>query len=246
MAKYRQVFTEFWRDSFVLRLTPEEKFFFLYLMTNPATRQCGIFELPIQIMCLETGYNEDTVRKLIKRFCEYGKMTISEETQEIALKNWAKYNFNSSPKVQKLVDTELNSVKDKSLIQYVYGIDMISMAYRNNNNNNKNNKNEKEKESQAEPVFVSLLSEAKGVFSEPGLAGVFFEKMKKLHAISDVEVNRFFHEWKEKNEALGTEFKTKDHLRNSFNKFIGQAKVGGGKTGAPIPTVTKVMGGSLI
>lgn len=244
MAKYRQVFTEFWRDSFVLRLTPEEKFFFLYLMTNPATRQCGIFELPIQIMCLETGYNEDTIRKLIKRFDEYGKMTVSSETQEIALKNWAKYNFNSSPKVQKLVDSELNSVKDKSLIQYVYGIDMVSMAYRNNNKNN--NKNEKEKESQAEPVFVSLLSEAKGVFSEAGIAGVFFEKMKKLHSISDVEVNRFFHEWKEKNEAVGTEFKTKEHLRNSFNKFIAQAKGSGGKTGTPIPNVTRVRGGSLI
>jgi hypothetical protein len=243
MAKYRQVFTEFWRDAFVLRLTPEEKFFFLYLMTNSATRQCGIFELPIQIMCLETGYNEDTVRKLIKRFCEYGKMTISEETQEIALKNWAKYNFNSSPKVQKLVDSELNSVKDKSLIQYVYGIDMVSMAYRNNNKNNKNKENEKE--SQAEPVFVSLLSEAKEVFLESGLAGVFFEKMKKLHAISDVEANRFFHEWKEKNEALGTEFKTKDHLKNSFNKFIGNAKSGGGKN-MPMPLVSKAVGGVLI
>ena len=32
MAKYRQLYTEFWSDSFVLELTPEEKYFYLYLM----------------------------------------------------------------------------------------------------------------------------------------------------------------------------------------------------------------------
>ncbi|MEH7458486.1 replication protein, partial [Bacillus sp. JJ1127] len=34
MAKFRQVHVDFWQDGFVLDLTPEEKYFFLYLMTN--------------------------------------------------------------------------------------------------------------------------------------------------------------------------------------------------------------------
>jgi hypothetical protein len=243
MAKYRQVFTEFWRDGFVLKLTPEEKFFYLYLMTNPSTKQCGIFELPVQIMCMETGYNEDTVKKLIKRFQEYEKIKVSEDSQEIALKNWAKYNFNSSPKIKTLVDKELSTVKDFHLIQYVYGIDMVSEVYRNNNK--KENKKENEKESHATADYVSLLKDSKSIFSEAGVAGVFFEKMKHLHSVSDVEVNRFHGEWLRKNEALATEFKTKEHLRNSFNKFIAHAKGSGGKTGF-VPVPSRVMGGNLI
>jgi hypothetical protein len=39
MAKYRQLYTEFWSDSFVLELTPEEKHFYLYLISNSKTTQ---------------------------------------------------------------------------------------------------------------------------------------------------------------------------------------------------------------
>ena len=31
MAKYRQLFTSFWKDTFVTELTPEEKYFYVYL-----------------------------------------------------------------------------------------------------------------------------------------------------------------------------------------------------------------------
>jgi len=34
MAVYRQVQTAFWQDDFVLQLTPEEKYFYLYLLTK--------------------------------------------------------------------------------------------------------------------------------------------------------------------------------------------------------------------
>ncbi|TKI91171.1 replication protein, partial [Bacillus wiedmannii] len=37
MAVYRPVHVSFWQDSFVLDLTPEEKYFYLYLMTNSKT-----------------------------------------------------------------------------------------------------------------------------------------------------------------------------------------------------------------
>ena len=58
---YRQVYTSFWQDGFVLTLTPEEKYFYLYLITNSKTSLCGIYELPIKIIEFETGYNRETV-----------------------------------------------------------------------------------------------------------------------------------------------------------------------------------------
>jgi hypothetical protein len=68
VAIYRQVHVDFWQDGFVLDLTPEEKYFFLYLMTNSKTTQCGIYELPKRIIETETGYNRETVEKAARSF----------------------------------------------------------------------------------------------------------------------------------------------------------------------------------
>ncbi|MDX1806780.1 MAG: DNA replication protein DnaD, partial [Paenisporosarcina sp.] len=45
MSKYRSVQVSFWQDAFVLDLTPEEKYFYIYLMTNSKANQIGIYEL---------------------------------------------------------------------------------------------------------------------------------------------------------------------------------------------------------
>lgn len=135
MTKYRKVHTTFWDDGFVLDLTPEEKYFYLYLMTNSNTTQCGIYELPYRVVEMQTGYNRETVSKLLKRFIDYNKISYNDDTKEIMLINWAKYNFINSPKVKKCIEKELLQVKHKpyvntyvtSLEQYGYRIDTISM-----------------------------------------------------------------------------------------------------------------------
>jgi uncharacterized phage protein (TIGR02220 family) len=137
MAKYRQVHISFWQDDFVLDLTPEEKYFYLYLMTNSTTTQCGIYTLPIRVIELESGYNRETVEKLIARFVEYGKVLHSKETKEIMLTNWMKFNFINSDKVFKCIEKELEGVKNKDLvkefhtrlIRYGYPIDTLSIDY---------------------------------------------------------------------------------------------------------------------
>ena len=136
MAKYRQVHTTFWDDGFVIDLTPEEKYFYLYLMTNNNTTQCGIYELPYRVIEMHTGYNRDTVLKLLERFKEYGKIEYNVATKEIMLINWAKYNFINSPKVKKCIEKELQSVKHKpfvnmyinSLAENGYHIDTVSIG----------------------------------------------------------------------------------------------------------------------
>ena len=45
MAAYRHIHIDYWQDSFVLDLTPEEKYFYIYLMTNSKTTQCGVYSL---------------------------------------------------------------------------------------------------------------------------------------------------------------------------------------------------------
>lgn len=122
MAIYRQVHTAFWQDDFVLELTPEEKFFYVYLMTNGRTTQCGIFKFPRIIVQDETGYNRETIDKLVKRFEEYKKIKYSSETNEIIILNWIKYNFINSKSTFACINKELKAVKNKAFVALFYDI----------------------------------------------------------------------------------------------------------------------------
>ena len=73
--------------------------------------------MPKRVMELETGYNRDTIDKLLQRFVEYGKIEYHEETKEILLKNWIKHNSSKSPKVVSCIKTELSRVKHKEFIR---------------------------------------------------------------------------------------------------------------------------------
>lgn len=137
MAVYRHIHIEFWQDGFILDLTPEEKYFYMYLMTNSKTSQCGIYELPKRIIETETGYNRETVEKLLSRFEDYGKVVYSEETKEVFLKNWIKHNKIVSPKVRKCIEKELKNIKSDYLVdlflkecdRYGYSIDTADLKY---------------------------------------------------------------------------------------------------------------------
>ncbi|WP_123054498.1 DnaD domain protein [Clostridium sp. JN-1] len=120
MAKYRQLHTDFWNDGFVLDLTPEEKFFYIYLMTNSNTTQCGIYELPKRIIETQTGYNRETVDKLLLRFQEYKKIQYFDETKEIIILNWLKYNKPNNLNAIKCVNKELRNVKNRAFISIFY------------------------------------------------------------------------------------------------------------------------------
>ena len=126
MAIYRQIQTTFWQDDFILNLTPEEKYFYLFLLTNSKTKQCGIYQLPIQVIVFETGYNQETIDKLLHRFIDYGKIIYSNKTKEIGIVNWQKYNPAESPKVKACVNKELKEIKDHSLIDKIYPMDRLS------------------------------------------------------------------------------------------------------------------------
>lgn len=125
MAIFRKIHVQFWSDVFIQSLTPEQKFFFLYLLTNERTRQCGIYEISIRQISFDTGYNCETVEKLIKMFENVNKINFSRETNEIAIKNWDKYNSSRSPDVQTLVKKELTFVKNKKLIEWVQSVDTV-------------------------------------------------------------------------------------------------------------------------
>jgi DnaD/phage-associated family protein len=122
MGKFRKVHTEFWSDPTVVEeMTPEDKFFFLYLLTNPRTTQVGIYQITRKVMAFDMGYSMESVKVLMERFEQHHQLIrYNEDTRELAIKNWGKYNLNRGGKpVEDCVKSELSDVKDKSLIEYV-------------------------------------------------------------------------------------------------------------------------------
>jgi len=120
MAKYRQIYTEFWSDSFVLELTPEEKFFYLYLLTNTKSTQSGLYEISQKFISIETGYDIVIVNQLLKKFCEYKKILYCETTKEIMVLNWIKYNIPNNINAIIGVQKELLKVKNKVFLKIFY------------------------------------------------------------------------------------------------------------------------------
>lgn len=117
MALYRPIKINFWTDADVLEFTPEEKYFYLYLLTNPNTSACGIYELPKRKVQYETGYNEDTVNKLLRKFADYGKIRYDERTKEVYILNWHKHNAISNVNLKKCVLGELKKIKSEEFKQ---------------------------------------------------------------------------------------------------------------------------------
>lgn len=122
MAKFRQVQTKFWDDPKVTEeMTPEDKLFFLYLLTNKHTTQTGIYELIKKIAAFEIGYSPESIKSLFDRFINHHKLiAYNDETREVAIKNWGRYNLNRGGKpIEDCVRKELSQVKDYSLISFV-------------------------------------------------------------------------------------------------------------------------------
>ncbi|HBJ2602319.1 TPA: hypothetical protein LA751_001599 [Clostridium botulinum] len=119
---YRLVYTEFWTDPKVLEeMTPEDRYFYLYLLTNPCTTNCGIYQITRKQMAFEIGHSTESINSLMDRFTNHHKLIMyNTETRELAIKNWGKYNLNKGGKpVLDCLTKELKEVKDKSLIKYV-------------------------------------------------------------------------------------------------------------------------------
>ena len=53
MAIFRKIHTSFWSDPFIQDLDNDHRLFYLYLLTNERTKQCGIYEISKKQMAFE-------------------------------------------------------------------------------------------------------------------------------------------------------------------------------------------------
>ncbi len=132
MAIYRNVSMNFWTDSKVDdEFTPEEKYFMLYLLTNPHTNILGCYEISMKQMERETGYNIDTIHRLISRMQDtHGVIQYDAATKEILIVHWHKYNWQKSDKVLKALVDAAAYIKSASFKAFISDTVYIRYGYR--------------------------------------------------------------------------------------------------------------------
>ena len=121
MAIYRSVSSGFWTDTKVVDMfTPEDKYFMLYLLTNPHATLLGCYEISTKQISAEMGYTTESVLSLIERFkTQYKIIDYSPETKEMLIKNWHRYNWTSSPKCKAALEKGYKCIKNEQFKSWI-------------------------------------------------------------------------------------------------------------------------------
>lgn len=215
MSTYFSVDADFWTDADVMdNFTPEDKYFYLYLLTSPHCNVSGCFELSIKQASYELGYSKDTVDHLVERFITVHKMIdYDRDTKEMLVHKWGKHHWTHSDKyivaLRKKV-SEIKSAKFKAYlldiserfiakedtvwIPYQYGMDTTFLSFPLNNT-----------------IPLSIEDSNRGVGEE--------EETKKTASKKDkVKKVGVFEEFANGNQELLEVLKDFDKMRNEMKK----------------------------
>ncbi len=134
MAIYRNVSLSFWEDNKIVDdFTYKDKYFLLYLLTNPHTNLIGCYEISVKQMSNELGLDKSEVEELLTRMEQVHQVIFyAGETKEVLIKNWHKYNWTKSEKLLKKVESLTKYIKSKKLRNYMEEIlkkYMVSIGY---------------------------------------------------------------------------------------------------------------------
>lgn len=110
MAEYRQIHTRIWKDSWFLSLEPAHKLLFIYLFGNERASVAGIYELPLPVICFETGLEEPVIQTGLAVFAEAGKVVYEDNIVWVV--NLRKYNDSGSSKVKVKIDKDVAAIPE--------------------------------------------------------------------------------------------------------------------------------------
>ncbi|MCV9886624.1 DnaD domain-containing protein [Metabacillus halosaccharovorans] len=122
MARYRMINTDFWMTPIVgEELTADERYLYIYLLTNYHTTQIGIYRILKKQIAVEMGFSLEHIESLMGSLDQqHNLIRYNPETREVALINWGNMIHSRGGKpVIDCIDSELRKVVDTSLISYV-------------------------------------------------------------------------------------------------------------------------------
>jgi hypothetical protein len=98
MARYRKVSTNFWEDANVQKMSPDERFIFVFFLTNSATTESGVYEVTPITISQRLGIPLITVEDILKRKFS-PNLTYDFENNIVFVHRFRRHNAGGNPKV---------------------------------------------------------------------------------------------------------------------------------------------------
>lgn len=114
MGEFSKIERSFWETDEAREMTPEEKYFWLYLRTNANVNTLGCYPFRMRKAMDETGYNRETLEKLLSRMVEHGYIRYCAETGEVLLLGWGAQNWTKKTSVLRAIQADLQKVKSEA------------------------------------------------------------------------------------------------------------------------------------
>ena len=117
MGRISSINIGFWTSPQVVdNFTPEERYVYLYCLTNPRTNLCGCYEVSIKTIAFETGLERYEVRDILDRLQHrHGAICYDADTRELFIINWLRNHWNSSPKWVENAQRSIRRIKSRWL-----------------------------------------------------------------------------------------------------------------------------------
>lgn len=228
MAKHRMITTEFWRDSFIDELDPIEKLLFLYLICNPATNLCGIYQIPLRIIASDTGIDSRALENVFTKFASKKRAYYVDGW--VILPNSVKHQNISSIKIKSGIDRELGEINQVLLdklkeldIPYGYHIDSISQSELSYSSVKVKYNNIDLKISK---LLYGLIKERNPAWYVKPNWDIWAEDIRKIREIDGrtPEQIEFIIKWSQDSDFWKTNILSPSKLRKQFNTLVVQAK----------------------
>lgn len=112
MSDYQQVYRKFWTDIKVQEhMSPNDRYMFIYLLTNPLCNILGCYEIGFKHIEIETGLTHDEAVAAVNNLVDLHIIDYCFDCNEVLIFNYAKHNWSASPKLDGCILRELPNVK---------------------------------------------------------------------------------------------------------------------------------------
>ena len=116
---YSKIQRNFWETDEAREMTPEEKYFWMYLQTNANVNTLGCYAFRMRKAMDETGYNRETIEKLLQKMEQVLRILYDENTKEVFLLHWADGNWNKKTATLRALAADLKEIQSKTLKETV-------------------------------------------------------------------------------------------------------------------------------
>lgn len=131
MAEVRYIKTKMWIDGWFIKLSPEAKLLFVFLLSNSHTHICGYYEIPLLQIANYIGWTEKKVEGVMEEL----KGKVGYIDGWVCIKNYPKHqNVANNAKVQASIDRALEEVPVS--VRNAFAMQTLPSILNSNSNSN--------------------------------------------------------------------------------------------------------------